>query len=48
MFSFTLRPPYNQGKSPISVGYKAGWDPELVWTLWQREKKNPFTASAGK
>jgi hypothetical protein len=28
-----------QGKEPpVSIGYEAVWAPELVWTLWKREK----------
>jgi len=22
----------------MAIGYKAGWDPELVWVVWRRKK----------
>jgi hypothetical protein len=25
---------------PVSIGYKAGWAPEPIWTLWRRAKLN--------
>jgi hypothetical protein len=36
---------FTPGKElPIPIRWEAGWTPEDVWTRWQREKKNPFTA----
>jgi hypothetical protein len=31
-----LYPPVKE--SLIPIGQEAGWTPELVWTLWRREK----------
>jgi len=26
----------------VPIGEEAGWEPELVWTEWQREKSLPL------
>jgi hypothetical protein len=36
--SFTLRPLYSRGKSPVPIGEETGWAPEPVWKMWRREK----------
>jgi len=27
-------------RNPAPTGYEAGWDPDVVWTMWRRES-NP-------
>jgi hypothetical protein len=40
--SLTPRPLYPPGKQPpIRIEYEACWAPEMVWTLWRREKSYP-------
>jgi hypothetical protein len=35
MVSFTPRPLYSGEEPQVSVGQKAGWTPEQVWTWWR-------------
>jgi hypothetical protein len=44
--SFISRPVYPPGKeSPVPIGWKTGWAPHSVWTLWSRENSCPCRES---